>query len=195
MATLNDLFVVSAAEAADRIKAALSDDTFCERAGGPGPLPMLAWRMLPGAVAGRLATLLDVPLSDILVGGWNKSYALRQHLQRSAKSPGKEFFLQLAEHKISSSHQPYVALLKNGQEVARLRFTVAVELLLQGAVLRILDGRIREIQTGQVKGKGVVKCGGAILVEKELQALTLPATLSVGTKPDSARSTAGGGTD
>jgi len=149
------------------------------KAGGIGRLPMLGWQMLPGAVARHLAGLLDIGLGDILVGAWNTSHALGQQLEKSAKSPGKDIFLQLAEHKITSKHEPYLALLKDGQEVGRLPFSVSVELVLQGAVLRIRDGAIQEIQTGRIKGKGTVKCGGAILVEKELQPISVPGTLPV----------------
>ena len=143
--------------------------------------------MMPKAIVGQLSGLLDIGLGDILVRGWNKSYTLRQQLQKSAKTPGKEIFLQLVEHKIKSTHEPYVALLKNGQEVARLPFSISVELTLQGAVLRIRDGAVREIQTGQIKGKGSVKLGGATLIEKELEPIGVPGTFEVGAEPISLR--------
>ena len=37
--------------------------------------------------------------------------------------------------------------MKDGHELARLPFSVSVEIVLQGAVLRILDGASQEIQT------------------------------------------------
>jgi len=139
--------------------------------------------MMPAALARQLAGLLDIGLGDILVGAWNTSYGLRQHIEKSAKSPGKDVFLQLAEHKISSTHKPYIGLLKDGREVARLPFAVSLELVVQGAVVRILDGTIQEVQTGKIKGKGTVKCGTAILVQKELQPIAIPGTVNVPPKP------------
>ena len=177
MVTLNQFLLPAEAELTDRLKEALADEGVAVQTGGMGKLPMLGWRMMPGAIARQLSSLLDIGLSDILVGGWNQWRALRQHLQKSLKTPGKDVFLQLTEHKIKSNHEPYVALLKNGQEIARLPFTVSVELAIQGAVLRIRDGSIHEVQTGKIKGKGSVKCAGALIIEKELQPITVPGTL------------------
>jgi len=153
--------------------------------GGVGRPPIPGWRMLSGAAVHQMAGLLDISLLDILVGAWNKSYALGQQLEKSLKSPGKDIFLQLAEHKITSKHEPYLSLVKDGHEIGRLPFSVSVELVLQGAVLRIRDGEIKDVETGRIKGKGSLKCGGATLVDKELQPISVPGTLRVGLKPES----------
>jgi len=177
MVTLNEFFAPDAAALAGPIKTALTDDTFCVKAGGLEKLAMLGWRMLPDTIAGHVGPLLDVGLDDILVGGWNKSQALRRCLAKSAQSPGKPVLVELAEHKVTSKHEPYLTLFQNGLEVARLKFSVSVELVLQGAVLRMLDGKIAEIQAGQIKGKGRVHCGRALLLEKELQPIAVPGTI------------------
>ena len=183
MLTVNQLLLPPEAALANLVKDAIADEGMSLTGGGIKSFPMLGWRMMPAAVARHLAGLLDIELADILVGAWNKAHGLRQQIEKSVKTPGKEVFLQLAEHKITSTHQPYIALLKDGREIARLPFSVSLELVLQGAVVRILDGAIQEIQTGKIKGKGTVKCGGAILVEKELQPIAIPGTLQVPAKP------------
>jgi hypothetical protein len=179
--TLSEFLLPAPADLATRVSEALADEGVVVRTGGVSP-SIPGWRMMAGAVARHLAGVLDIGFLDILVGAWNKSYALGQQLEKSAKSPGKDVFLQLAEHKITSKHEPYLALFHDGQEIGRLPFTVSVELVLQGAVLRIRDGRIEEVETGRIKGKGTVKCGGAILAEKELQPITIPGTMPVGLK-------------
>jgi len=184
MVTLSQFFL-PAPDLATRVADALADEGVAVQAGGVGRPPIPGWRMLSGAAARHMADLLDIGLLDILVGAWNKSFALGQQLEKSLKSPGKDIFLQLAEHKITSKHEPYLALLKDGQEIGRLPFSVSVELVLQGAVLRIRDGEIKEIETGRIKGKGSVKCGGATLIDKELQPISVPGALPVGWKPES----------
>ena len=179
MVTLNEFFAPDVGALADPIKAALSDDTFCVKAAGAGKLAVFSWRLLPDTIARHVGPLLDIGLDDILVGGWNKAQALRRALARSAGTPGKPILVELAEHKITSKHEPYLTVFHNGVEVARLKFTAIVELVIQGAVLRILDGRVTDLQTGQIKGKGRVLCGRAVLLEKELQPITLPGTMSV----------------
>jgi len=179
MPTISSLLLPPEAELGVRIKKALDDEGLAVSAGGGPSLSMSGLRLMSGTLARHLAGVLDIGLADVLVGAWNKAFAVRQQIEKSAKSPGKELFLQLAEHKITSAHKPYVALMKDGQELGRLPFSVSVEIVLQGAVLRILDGAIQEIQTGRVKGKGIVKCGGAILVEKEIEPVEIPGTISV----------------
>jgi hypothetical protein len=183
MFTVSELLLPSEADLAKRIKDTLADEGIGLTGGGLESLPALGWGMMPSALARQLAGLLDIGLGDILVGAWNSAHGLRQQIEKSAKTPGKELFLQLAEHKITSTHKPYIGLLKDGREIARLPFAVSLELVLQGAVVRILDGAIQEIQTGKIKGKGTVKCGGAILVQKELQPIVIPGTLQVPAKP------------
>src|SRR5687768_16823460 len=134
---------------------------------------------MSGALARNLKTLLNIDVADIFLTAWNKSATLRQHLEKSALSPGKDIFLQLSEHKIASTHRPHVGLMKDGTEIARVEFEASIELVLQGAVLRILDGAIQDVQTGRVKGKGVVKCLGAIIVQKEIEQTAIPGTLKI----------------
>ena len=125
---------------------------------------------------GQQAPAVDCPVPNLT----NHSYAdVREHLEKSAHSTGKEVFLQLAEHKVVSTHRPHVSLMKDGAEIARVEFEVAIELALQGAGLRLLDGAIQDVQTGRVKGKGTVKCFGAVIVEKEIQPKATPGTLKI----------------
>jgi hypothetical protein len=184
MVTLNQFFLDGQTDLTAQIKNALAEQDLGLKAGGAA---MLAWGSMPKAIVGQLSTLLDIGFADILVGAWNKSYAVRQQLQKSSKAPDKDFFLQLVEHTIKSTHDPYVALLKNGQEVGRLPFSISLELVLHGAVLRIRDGAVRDVQTGQIKGKGSVKLAGVTLIEKTLSPISVPGTFEVGAQPISLR--------
>jgi hypothetical protein len=184
MVSLSEFFLDGHTDLTGPIRRALAKK---DAAGQTGAASLITWRLMPEALAEQLTVLLNVPLPHILRGAWNKGYALRQQLQKSAKTPDKDFFLQLVEHKVTSTHEPYVALLRNGQEVGRLTFTISVELVLQGAVLRIRDGQVREVQTGQIKGKGTVKLYGATVIEKELAPLNVPGTFEIGAEPISLR--------
>ena len=179
MLPLVDLIMPDEEVLAERLKEAMSRKHLTVATGGTETLAAFGLRAMSGALARNLKTLLQIDLSDIFVAAWNKSGTLRQHLEKSAHSPGKEIFLQLAEHKIASTHKPHVALMKDGAEIARVEFEAAVELVLQGAVLRLLDGAIQDVQTGRVKGKGSVKCFGATIVEKEIESTAIPGTLKI----------------
>ena len=179
MLPLVDLIMPDEEEAAERIREAMARRRLAIAAGGTETLAAFGLRAMSGALARNLKPLLQIDLSDIFITAWNKSGTLRQHLEKSAHAPGKEIFLQLAEHKIASTHRPHVSLMKDGAEIARVEFEIAIELVLQGAVLRLLDGAIQEVQTGRVKGKGTVKCFGAVIVDKAIQPTAIPGTLKI----------------
>lgn len=179
MLPLVDLIMPDEEEVTERIREAMSRRHLTIAAGGTETLAAFGLRAMSGALARNLKPLLQIDLADIFVAAWNKSGTLRQHLDKSAHSPGKEIFLQLAEHKIVSTHRPHVSLMKDGAELTRVEFEVAIELGLQGAVLRLLDGAIQDVQTGRVKGKGTVKCFGAVIVEKEIQPTAIPGTVKI----------------
>ena len=179
MLPLVDLLMPDEQELTERIKDALAKRHQAVVVGGTDTFAAFGLRALSGAVGRSLKSMLQIDLSDIFVTAWNKSGTLRQHLEKSAHSPGKEIFLQLAEHKIASTHRPHVSLMKDGAEIARVEFEAVLELVLQGAVLRLLDGAIQDVQTGKVKGKGSVKCFGAVIVEKEIQPTAIPGTLKI----------------
>jgi hypothetical protein len=176
---LVDLILPDEEEAVERIKEAMARKHLTIATSGTEALAAFGLRAMSGALARNLKSFLQIDVSDIFVAAWNKSGTLRQHLEKSAHSPGKELFLQLAEHKITSTHRPHVSLMKDGVEVAKVEFEVAIELVLQGAVLRLCDGAIQDVQTGRVKGKGSVKCFGAAIVEKEIQPTAIPGTLKI----------------
>lgn len=179
MLTLDQLLLPSKDILADRIKQVLDDERVEVRAGGTGTFAALGLRMMAGSLAGHVEKLLEISIGDVLAGAWNTSGTLRTHLEKSANAPGKEFFLQLAEHKITSEHHPYISVMKDGVEVRQVPFEVDLELVLQGAVLRLMDGAIQEVQVGRVKGKGSVKCWGATVVAKEIQPVAIPGTLKI----------------
>jgi hypothetical protein len=176
---LVDLLMPDEEELTERIEDALAKRHQSVEVGGTDTLAAFGLRAMSGALARNLKSLLQIDLSDIFVTAWNKSGTLRQHLEKSAHAPGKEIFLQLAEHKITSTHRPHVALMKDGAEIGRVAFEAAIELVLQGAVLRLLDGAIQDVQTGRIKGKGSIKCFGAIIVEKEIPSTAIPGTLKI----------------
>ena len=177
MMSLSQFLLPTPAALADVMADALAREGVGFKPGLPG------MRMLPGAVAGHLADMLDISMLDVFLGAWTKAYALRKELEKSTGAPGKDFFLQLAEHEIASRHEPYIALLKDGEEIGRLKFSVSLEIVVQAAMLRIRDGAIQEIEAGRVKGKGTVKCGRVKILEKAIAPISLPGSIAVAPRP------------
>jgi hypothetical protein len=47
-------------------------------------------------------------------------------------------------------------------------------------ILLIQDGRIKGAKTGEIKGKGSLKCEGALLLEQDLRPIPLPGSVDLG---------------
>jgi hypothetical protein len=176
--TLDDFFLPRPPELGERLTLALEDGAALEPLGKTlSPRVVTLLKMLSNTVEEHIHGLLQVDLFDVLAGAWNKTREINKELEKSAATPGKDFFAHLAEHRVSSTHEPSLELLVGRKKVARLPFPVSLELVLRGAVLTIRDGAIREVRTGQILGKGVVKCGKAVLMEREFKALEVPGKL------------------
>jgi hypothetical protein len=140
----------------------------------PG-LPMGA---LVEGVAQAVQEMLDVPLTDVILGAWNRSRDLHAALQTTRESDNATVLVPLLGHTITSEHRPYVEVMQDEVPIARLVFPVKIECRLEGVALRVQHGRIGEILTGTVKIKGTLKFGDFVIFDKALAPIAIPGTLS-----------------
>ena len=61
-----------------------------------------------------------------------------------------------------------------------LEFTITLALKLEGVVLKVRGGKIREISAGRCRGKGTLECAGVALLQKETDPYELPGRVSLG---------------
>ena len=122
---------------------------------------------------------LDVPVTDILVGAWQRARELRAALETTSRSPHATVLVPLVSHTISSEHRPYVDVVVEGVALARLVFPVKVEFRLAGVVLRVSGGRITEILAGSVKATGTLRFGDVVLLQKALGPIAIPGAATV----------------
>jgi len=85
----------------------------------------------------------------------------------------------LLDHTVKSEHHPYVDVLQNDVAIARLEFSVHLELQLEGVLVRVRGGRIDGLLAGRIKAKGTVKLGEFVLVERKLRPIAIPGSLSL----------------
>jgi hypothetical protein len=141
--------------------------------------PGLPLGALVDGVARAVQEMLDVPVTDVLVGAWNRSRDLRAALQTTRESANATVLLPLLGHTITSEHRPYVEVMKGELPIARLVFPVRIECRLEGVTLRVQHGRIGEILTGTVKVKGTLKFGDFVIFDKALAPIAIPGTLAL----------------
>ena len=130
-------------------------------------------------VSKGLETALDVPISSVLAGAWDRARELRAAIQQTRDSEKDAVLLPLLDHTITSEHRPYVDVVLNGTAIARLVFPLTVTFHLEGIVLRIAKGRIADVLAGQMTIKATLKFEEFVLIEKALPPITIPGALAL----------------
>ena len=130
-------------------------------------------------VSKGLETALDVPISSMLAGAWDRARELRAAMQQTRDSEKDAVLLPLLDHTITSEHRPYVDVVLNGTAIARLVFPLTVTFHLEGIVLRIAKGRIADVLAGQMTIKATLKFAEFVLIEKALAPITIPGALAL----------------
>lgn len=145
-----------------------------------GKLPGIAWGPVAKEIEAKIAEVLDVDIVGILLGGWKKYRQLQRYRDHTKYPPEETILLSLTEHSISSLHHPKIEILAEQVLLARLEFTITLALKLEGIVLKVRDGKIREICAGRCRGKGTLECAGVPLLEKETERFELPGRIDLG---------------
>ena len=140
----------------------------------------VGWGVIKEEIFKKLGDLLEISIPDILVAAWNKYEILLKYLDREKYPPNESFLVPLAEHCITSEHHPYVEILVNDQPVGKIGFDINVALTLEGIILKIQDGKIKEIFTGTCKGKGTISCDNIVILEKKTESVPLPGAIDLG---------------
>jgi hypothetical protein len=132
------------------------------------------WASLTHAIAGKVAELLQVPLTTILGRAWKDLKEVRAAMQTTRQSPDRTEEVVLADHSVESEHRPNLDLYQNGKRIGRIPFMVSVEIELRGLLLEIREGAIRKMISGDIRIKGTFKVAEFTLVEKASERVQIP---------------------
>ncbi len=130
-------------------------------------------------LAPKIGELFDIPISDVLLSSWKKATEVQALLYKSKASPDETFFAGLAEHTINSEHRPFIEITIKGQAIRKIEFVARLFLKLNGFVLKIQKGDIKEIQTGTCEIGGSLEYEGVKLAEKRLEPVSLPGSVVI----------------
>ena len=130
------------------------------------------------SVSAALRSALAIPLSDVFASAWGTRQQLLEYLKTEKHPPEEVAEVPLLEHEIKSRHGPVVQLLLSGERLCEVRFSVALSVSVESAVLRIQGGKIIAASAGSCTGKGSLCCGDAVLVERATHKFSLPAGMT-----------------
>ena len=175
--TLRDFLLARTEEAREAVEKSPAGAKLKEAV---GKLPGIEWGTVAKEIEAKLGEVLDVDIVGVLLGGWKKYRQLQQYRDTTKYPPEETILLSLTEHSIASAHHPKIEILAGEVPVGTLEFTITLALKLEGIVLKVRGGKIREIVAGRCRGKGTLECAGVALLEKETERFELPGRVSLG---------------
>jgi hypothetical protein len=92
--------------------------------------------------------LLDLDRGDLVIAGWRKQGHLVAAAERTAANPGSSEVVELATHRVSSAHHPFVELLVNDAHLATVTFDLDIEFVVKALVVTVRDGQVVSLHTG-----------------------------------------------
>lgn len=137
------------------------------------------WTAAMPDLGSKIADLLDIKIHDILMTAWKKVEALRKVLEDSKQTPDKAVYLDLAEHAIDYETKPFIDVKLKGASIKKLTLTVLLNLKVKGFVLKVQNGAIRELQTGNCEAKGSIKYGTLSIAEKKFEPIKFPFSIKI----------------
>ncbi len=181
--TLRELFSVSGEELAGAppLGLRLETDTTAVKEELHKLAKGVPWPAVKKTIGEKVGELLDVPLLDVMMGGWKKLAKVMEYADTSKYPPGGANLVPLAEHKVTSEHHPYIEVLVKGRPVAKIVFDIELALTVEGLVLKIENATVKSIQAGTLTGSGSISLKGTTLTEKTFPIIPLPGALHLGT--------------
>ena len=154
---------------------------------GPGSFLGAALRGLSQAgrsavgeeAAAALHGLLDLDLGDLVLAGWRKHADLRAAARRTAAVPGSAEVVELATHRVTSTHTPSVDLLVDGARVTTLHFELVMEFLVKALVATVRQGRLMAFRVGSCDVTASLALEGSRLLTRR-ERLQLPQVIRLG---------------
>jgi len=143
---------------------------------------LIQWSAVQDVLFEKTVEALDIPLLTFLLPAWTKNREILEFADAEKHSPKEENIVSLAEHTVKVTHHPYLQVTYRGFELpkARLEFTLAGDLKLQGVILRIQNGNINSIQGGSVKWSGELLLENHSVLKQESKPYDLTGRFELG---------------
>jgi hypothetical protein len=144
-----------------------------------GEVKKIKWTATMPDLAPKVCELLNIKIPDVLITAWKKVKDIQAIMEKSKKTPDETVYLELAQHTIKSEHKPSIDVKIKGATVKKIEMVIQLAFELKGCLLKIQNGVIKEMQTGQCEAKGTIKYGGLTVAERKLQPLKLPFSVPI----------------
>jgi hypothetical protein len=117
-------------------------------------------------VAAAADGLLALDLGDLVIAGWRKQGQLAAAAERTAANPGTSELVELATHRVSSVHHPYVELLVNDARVTTVNFELDLEFEIKALVATMRAGHLVSLHSGDCDLSATLTAEGVRLASR-----------------------------
>jgi hypothetical protein len=111
--------------------------------------------------------LLNLDLGDLLAAGWRRQAALSAAAERTVANPGSSEVVELATHRITSVHRPFVDLLINDVHVATIDFELRVEFAVRALGVTVRNGHVVSLHSGACDVTATLSAQGVRLARRQ----------------------------
>jgi hypothetical protein len=115
--------------------------------------------------------VLALDLGDLMIAGWRKQGQLAAAAERTAANPGTSELVELATHRISSVHHPYVELLVNDARVTTVNFELDLEFEVKALVATMQNGHLISLRSGDCDLSATLTAEGVRLASRRQHSL------------------------
>lgn len=137
-------------------------------------------KLLDSLVSKAKDQILDIPLLDIMLGGWIKLRKIQAYATDEKLLSGATYKHTLSEHKVLSNHSPRIELLVFDKKVTEVTVDIELALVLAKVKLMITKGRIMEVRISSCKAKASLSCRKHKILEQESEDINFPASIKLG---------------
>lgn len=126
------------------------------------------------------AALLDADLFGLLAAGWRAHHELADAARRTLAVSGSTEVVDLIKHQITTTQQPSVSVLVDGDQIATLRFALSVVFDISTVVAAIKAGLLTAIHAGTCDITATLNFQGTDMITTHTR-LDLPGLVKLGT--------------
>lgn len=125
-----------------------------------------ALHLVNDQVAGAIAGVLDLSLTDVLVKAWRTHAVLSQAARETLAEPGTTRVVDLATHRVTCGYRPVVDVVVNGAVAASLALDLGLVLDVVGLAGAVAGGRLVALRGGECHASASLTAAGRPLLHR-----------------------------
>jgi hypothetical protein len=119
-----------------------------------------------GEVASALTGLLNLDLGETVIGGWRTHRTLVEAAAATRADPAASEVVQLATHRITATHRPYVEVIVNGATIATVGFELSIALDIDAVLATVRRARLVTLHGGRITATVALTAAGREIVAR-----------------------------